>query len=51
MRLKTAWKRPSEKTDAFPHGHTPEAVFSPPHSYNQKMQQLMEEKQGLEGCR
>jgi len=32
MQFKTAWKRPSEKIDAVPLNHTPEAVLSPSHS-------------------
>ena len=47
MLFKTAWKRPSEKTDAFPPGHTPEAVLSPPHSYNQNIQQVLEKDSPL----
>jgi len=37
MQYKTAWKRPSEKIDAVPLNHTPEAVLSPPHSYNERV--------------
>jgi|GEM_PF-597725 len=42
MLFKTAWKRPSERTDAVSPGHTPEAALSPPHSYSKTIQQLLE---------
>ncbi|HCC53480.1 MAG TPA: hypothetical protein DEQ20_00925 [Desulfobulbaceae bacterium] len=42
MQFKTAWKRPSEKTDAVSPCHTSEAVLSPPHSYNESVQHLLE---------
>ncbi|MFV0437502.1 MAG: hypothetical protein ACK5PS_08950 [Desulfopila sp.] len=37
LRFKTAWKRPSGRTDAVSPGHTPEAAPSPPHSYNERI--------------
>lgn len=43
VQFKTAWKRPSETADAFPPSHTSKTDLSPPHSYNQTIQRMIEE--------
>lgn len=43
LQFKTAWKRPSETADAFSASHTSETDPSPPHSYNQTVQRLLEQ--------
>lgn len=42
IQFKTAWKRPSETVDATSPNHTSKTDLSPSHSYNQRIQQLLE---------